>query len=85
MRGERAITSATMLGWLDLQGCRLSDEARRAPPELRNADRNGDPNGTPPPMKAMRGVAAASPSTPTRRRSRIFALAQVISVGRRER
>ena len=40
---RRPITSATILGWLELQGCNLSDEAQRALPELRKADERWRP------------------------------------------
>jgi hypothetical protein len=35
---RKAVTSATILGWLEFQGCKLSAEARRSLPEMRKAD-----------------------------------------------
>jgi SIR2-like protein len=40
---RRAITSATILGWLELQGCKLSAKTQQTLPELRKADERWRP------------------------------------------
>jgi hypothetical protein len=40
---RKVVTSATILGWLELQGCKLSAEARRSLPEMRKADERWRP------------------------------------------
>ena len=65
---RKAIASATLLGWLKLQGCELSSEAEQQPPSCERPTIAGGQAGMPLPMIVWRPAGAGLVLTGTARR-----------------